>query len=111
MPVCQNKDINEIEKQLNKDSESICDWFLDSNLSLHFGDDKTEPNILATKFKIKRVRKLNIENGDMQTKQHSKIKYLGCRLDETTSGQTMKLSVINKINNKLKFLYRKKTDF
>ena len=23
--VCQNKDINEIEKQLNKDSESICD--------------------------------------------------------------------------------------
>ena len=28
-------------------------------------------------------------------------------LDETMSGETMALSVINKINNKLKFLYRK----
>ena len=28
-------------------------------------------------------------------------------LDETISGETMSLSVINKINNKLKFLYRK----
>ena len=27
--VCQHKDINEIEKQLNKDFESICDWFVD----------------------------------------------------------------------------------
>ena len=25
--VCQYKDINEIGKQLNKDFESICDWF------------------------------------------------------------------------------------
>ena len=29
-------------------------------------------------------------------------------LDETISGETMALSVMNKINNKLKFLYRKK---
>ena len=29
-------------------------------------------------------------------------------LDETISGETMALSLINKINNKLKFLYRKK---
>ena len=34
-------------------------------------------------------------------------KYLGCMLDETMSGETMALSVINKINSKLKFLYRK----
>ena len=32
-------------------------------------------------------------------------------LDETMSGETMALSVINKINNKLKFLYRKKQIF
>ena len=76
--VCQHNDINEIEKQLN-----------------------------STKFKIKKVRKLNIKYGDIQIKQHSKVKYLGCMLDETMSGETMALSVINKINNKLKFLYRK----
>ena len=56
--VCQHKDINEIEKQLNKDFESICDWFVDNKLSIHFGDDKTKSILFATKFKIKKVRKL-----------------------------------------------------
>ena len=63
--------------------------------------------LFATKFKIKKVRKLNIRYGDVHIKQHSKVKYLECMLDETMSGETMALSVINKINNKLKFLYRK----
>ena len=105
--VCQHKVINEIEKQLNKDSESICDWFIDNKLSIHFGDDETKSILFATKFKIKKVKKLNIKYGDIQIKQHSKVKYLGCMLDETMSRETMALSVINKINNKLKFLYRK----
>ena len=57
------------------------------------------------------VRKINIKYGDILIKQHSKVKYLGCILDETMSGETMALSVINKINNKLKFLYQKKQIF
>ena len=104
---CQHKDINKIEKQLNKDFENICDWFVDNKLSIHFGDDKTKSILFATKFKIKKVRKLNIKYGDIQIKQHSKVKYLGCMLDETMSGETMLLSVINKVNNKLKFPYQK----
>ena len=32
----------------------------------------------ATKFKIKKVRKLNIQYGDIHIKQHSKVKYLRC---------------------------------
>ena len=105
--IFQHKDINEIEKHLNKDFESICDWFVDNKLSIHFGDDKTKSILFASKFKIKKVRKLNIKNGNIQINQHSKVKYLGCILDETMSGETMALSVINKINNKLKFLYQK----
>ena len=105
--VCQHKDINEIEKQLNKDFESICNWYVDNKLSIHFGEDKTKPILFGTKFKVKKVRKLNIKYGDIQIKQHSKVKYLGCMLDETMSGETMALSVINKINNKLKILYQK----
>ena len=106
--VCQHKDINETEKQLNKDFESICDWFVDNKLSIHFGDDNIKSILFATISKIKKVRKLNIKFENIQIKQHSKVKYLGCMLDETMSGETMALSVINKINNKLKFLYRKK---
>ena len=52
--VCQHKDINEIEKQLNKDFESICDWFAVNKLSIHFGDDETKSILFASKFKIKR---------------------------------------------------------
>ena len=40
--VCQHNDINEIEKQLNKGFENICDWFVDNKLSIHFGDYKTK---------------------------------------------------------------------
>ena len=51
--VCQDNDINEIGKQLNKNFESICDWFVDNKLSIHFGDDKTKSILFATKIKIK----------------------------------------------------------
>ena len=67
--------------------------------------------LFATIFKIKKVRKLNIKYGDIQVKQHSKVKYLGCILDERMYQETMALSVISKINNKLKFLYRKNRFF
>ena len=59
--VCQHEDINEIEKQLNKDFENICDWLADNKLSIHFGDDETKSILFVTKFKIKKVRKLNIK--------------------------------------------------
>ena len=105
--VCKHKDINEIEKQLNVDFSSICDWFVDNKLSIHFGEDKTKSILFASKFKNKNIKKLNIKYGDIEIKQHSKVKYLGCLMDETMSGEAMALHVIHKINNTLKFLYRK----
>ena len=44
------KDINEIEKQLNE-FESICDWFVNNKLSIHFGANKTHSILFATKLK------------------------------------------------------------
>ena len=35
-------------------------------------------------------------------KQHSNVKYLGCLLDKTVSGETMAHNLIHRINNKLK---------
>ena len=58
--MCQPHDINGIEKQLTKDFQSICDFFVDNKLSIHFGDDKTKSILFATKFKIRKIRKLNI---------------------------------------------------
>ena len=46
---------------------------------------------------------------DMQIKKikHSKIKYLGCLMDETISEKAKTLNLLHKINNKLKCLYYK----
>ena len=65
---CQHNDINEIEKQLNKDFESICDWLSDNKLSIHFNNGKTIFILFATKFKIKNAGKLNMKYGDIQIK-------------------------------------------
>ena len=112
--VCQHKDINKIEKQLNVDFSNICNWFVDNKLSIHFGEGKTKSILFASKFKNKNIKKLNILKNlnmrDIQIKQNSKVKYLGCLMDEAMSGEAMALNVIHKINNKLKFLYCK-SDF
>ena len=105
--VCQHKDINKIENQLNEDFSNISDWFVHNELSIHFGEDKTKSILFASKFKRKNIKKLHIKYGDIQIKQHSKVKYLGCLMDETMSGEAMAFNIVNKINNKLQFLYRK----
>ena len=71
--VCQHKDISEIEKQLNVD---LYDWFVDNKLSIHFEEDNTKSILFASKFKMKNMKKLNTKYGDIQIKQHSKVKWM-----------------------------------
>ena len=105
--VFQHKDVKEIEIQLNTDFANLCDWFVENKLSIHFGDDKTKSILFVNKYKLKKAEKLKITYNGIEIKQHSKVKYLGCILDETLNGESMALSVLNKVNAKLKFLYRK----
>ena len=104
--VFQGKGIIEIERPLNKDFKNICEWFVDNRLSIHFDEDKTKSILFGSKRKIKRIPKLKTNYKNMQIKQHSKVTYLDCILDETMSGESA-LKVINKINLRLKFLNRK----
>ena len=103
----QHKEVEEIERVLNNDLENICDWFVDNKLNIHLGEDKTKSILFASQRKIKTIKELNIKYQDIEIKQHSEVTYLGCVMDETMSGEPMALKVINKINGKLKFLYRK----
>ena len=80
---------------------------MDNRLSIHLGEYKTKSILFASKRKIKKVPKLNINYKNIQIKQHSKITNLGCILDKTMSGESMALNVINKANWRLKFLHRK----
>ena len=56
----QHRDVEEIEKQLNRNFENVCDWFVDNKLSIHFGEDKNKSIIFASKRKIKSARNLNL---------------------------------------------------
>ena len=83
----QHRDVEDIEKQLNKDFENVSDWFVDNKFSIHFGEDKTKSILFESKRKIKSARKLNVK----YKIQHSQVTYLGCVLDETLSGEPMAL--------------------
>ena len=78
---CQHKYTDKIENYLNEDFCNICHWFLDNKLSIHFNKLHKLNNILNSST-------------------------LGCLLEETMSGEAIAINVVNKINNKLKFLYR-----
>jgi len=47
--VFQHKQVKEIENVPTKEFESLCDWFLDNKLSIHFGTDKTKSILFAPK--------------------------------------------------------------
>ena len=62
----------------------------------------------ASQQRGKNIHQLNIKYRDIDIKQHSEVTtYLGYVPDKTIPGEPMALKVINKINGKLKFFYRK----
>ena len=104
-----DKHIDNIEDNLNRNFNSLCEWFVDNKLSIHFGEDKTKSILFGTKRKLKRLKELKIKHGDVEIKQHTQVKYLGCVLDSSLNGESMALQALSKINGKLKFLYRKQS--
>ena len=85
---------------------SLCDWFVDNKLSVHFGQDKTKSILFGTKHKLRNAKVLNIVYKGTEIKQYEKVKYLRCILDQNLSGESMVLNVIDKVNSRLKFLHR-----
>ena len=82
----QHRDIQKIENVLNKEFSSLCEWFIDNKLSIHFGEDKTKA-ILFTRNKTE--AKLYICFQDHSNKQYNCVEYLGCLLDNNLCGESM----------------------
>ena len=78
-------------------------WIINSS----FREDKTKSILFTSKNRIKKLGKMDIHHGDIKIKQHPKVSYLGCILDEDMAGESMATKVLGKINSKLRFLYRK----
>ena len=58
--VFQHKNVTEVEKQLLSDFSSLCDWFVDNKLIIHFDQHKTKSILIGTKHKLLNPKTLNI---------------------------------------------------
>ena len=105
--IYMGKDTKTTEEQLNRDFNSLHKWFIDNKLSIHFGKEKTRSILSGTKGHLKNQTDLNIKYCDIKIKQHSKVTYLGCILDNNLSGESKAKKVLGLINGRLKFLYWK----
>ena len=96
----QHRDVNEIEQQLNND-------FGNGSLTINetYTLQRIKPNLFFLQVIVKFY--LHVKYKNVKIKQHSLVTYRGCVLDETLCGEPMALKALNKINGKLKFLYRK----
>ena len=69
--------------------------YIDNKLTIHFGENKTKSILFGNKHKIKKSKPLNIQYNDIKIKQDSKVTYLDCIFDETLSGESMAIHIIN----------------
>ena len=69
-------------------------------MSIQFGKHKTKSFLFSPKNRKRKIGTLDRQYGDIKIKQYSKIKYLGCELDENLPGEAMALKFINKINGR-----------
>ena len=104
--VYTGRDMHAVEDTLNTNVNSLC-WFVENILNIHFDEDKTKSIIFGRR--LNDTHKLDIRRGEIEIKQHKEVKYLGCFFDCNTSGEAMAVKVLNKVNSRLRFLYRKQS--
>ena len=92
----QHEDVKKIENVLNKEFSSLCQWFIDNKLSIHFGEDKTQSILFS---KMRALRETNISFAGHSIKQHDTVEYLGYQLVSKLSAETMALKVLKKMLN------------
>ena len=98
----QHDGVKKIENALNKEFSSLCQWFIDSKLSIHLVEDKTKSILFSKK---RGLREIDVPFAGHSIKQYETVEYLGCQLDSKLSGETMASKVLKNINANLKFLY------
>ena len=100
------KNKESIENMLSSELDRVSDWLICNKLSLHLG--KTESILFGSKVKVKSLPGLSVKCKGHYIQPKESVKYLGATIDQSLSFESMALSVIQKVNSRLKFLYRKK---
>ena len=63
--------------------------------------------LFGAKHKLAEAGSPVIRYGTMHIKQYHTMKYLGCSSDKSFSGESMAVQMINKLNSRLRFIYKK----
>ena len=74
---------------------SLCQWFIDNKLSIHFGEHKTKSALFS---KARGFIEINIFFVGHSINQHKTVEYLGFQLDSNFSEKAMAGKVLKKIN-------------
>ena len=98
------RDVNEIAQILSKNLSECYNWLVDNKLSMHPG--KTELILFGSKNRLKKVNNFEINFQGFVTKTSKRVKYLGLNLDQFLSGENTVNDIVNKVNLKIRFLYR-----
>ncbi|CAL4126382.1 unnamed protein product, partial [Meganyctiphanes norvegica] len=102
--IISGSDPKVIAENLSKELESCRQWLIDNKLSLHLG--KTEAIIFGSKRKLSKIKSFEVKSGDVVINNVNKVKYLGLQIDNTLAGENIVMSIVKKVNSRLKFLYR-----
>ena len=99
-----HKDVDFISVKLGKVLEKCSDWLIDNRLSLHLG--KTECMLFGPPRKLAKVTDFHIRCYDTVIKSTEVVKYLGVQIDRYLKFDHVVNSIVNKVNARLKFMYR-----
>ena len=95
----------QVQSLLSGELEMVSEWLIGNKLSLHLG--KTESILFGSKSRLSAQSDMTISCHTNVIGAKTQVKYLGAILDQTLSCESMALSIIQKANARLKFLYRK----
>ena len=99
--IYMGKDTKAIKEQLSRDFNSLCGWFIDNKLDIHFGEEKPKSILFETKGHLKHQTDFHIKYDDIKIKQHNKVTYLGSMLDNNLSRESMVTKVFGLVKWKL----------
>ena len=99
-----HKDPHVISSKLGSVLDKCSTWLVNNKLSLHLG--KTECILFGPKRKLNDFKDFSIVCNNHVIKSADHVKYLGVIIDNSLSGDYIVDSIVQKVNSRLKFLYR-----
>ena len=99
-----HKDPHVISSKLGSVLDKCSTWLVNNKLSLHLG--KTECILFGPKRKLNDFKDFSIVCNNHVIKSADHVKYLGVIIDNSLCGEYIVDSIVQKVNSRLKFLYR-----